>query len=200
MGAVFLSADAAHVVLRRLPRANAFLEEMKQGNIQRECREEICNYEEAREAFENNEKTRRFWEEYQRESSPTPGGFQSIVGGGNSLYLVLPLLLLLLLVAAVSITVWRCHVRKRSQRSPAIGQRDSALAVVSMDQWGQSYQPDPVYSGDDITPGQMSLADPPPSYEEAVGHMDVRVVADPPPQYDDIMRDYVSNAVIGQAK
>lgn len=30
---------------------------MKQGNIQRECREEICNYEEAREAFENDEKT-----------------------------------------------------------------------------------------------------------------------------------------------
>lgn len=35
------------------------LEEMKQGNIQRECREEICTYEEAREAFENDEKTVR---------------------------------------------------------------------------------------------------------------------------------------------
>lgn len=54
---VFLPADAAHSVLRRFPRANFFLEEMKQGNIQRECREEICNYEEAREAFENDEKT-----------------------------------------------------------------------------------------------------------------------------------------------
>lgn len=54
---VFLPADAAHSVLRRLRRANSFLEEMKQGNIQRECREEICTYEEAREAFENDEKT-----------------------------------------------------------------------------------------------------------------------------------------------
>ena len=54
---VFLPADAAHSVLRRLPRANNMLEEMKQGNIQRECREEICTYEEAREAFENDEKT-----------------------------------------------------------------------------------------------------------------------------------------------
>lgn len=35
------------------------LEELKQGNIQRECREEICTYEEAREAFENDEKTVR---------------------------------------------------------------------------------------------------------------------------------------------
>lgn len=32
---------------------------MKQGNIQRECREEVCTYEEAREAFENDEKTVR---------------------------------------------------------------------------------------------------------------------------------------------
>lgn len=56
---VFLPADAAHSVLRRLRRANSFLEEMKQGNIQRECREEICTYEEAREAFENDEKTVR---------------------------------------------------------------------------------------------------------------------------------------------
>lgn len=56
---MFLPADAAHSVLRRLRRANFLLEEMKQGNIQRECREEICTYEEAREAFENDEKTVR---------------------------------------------------------------------------------------------------------------------------------------------
>lgn len=56
---VFLPADAAHSVLRRLRRANFFLEEIKQGNIQRECREEKCTYEEAREAFENDEKTVR---------------------------------------------------------------------------------------------------------------------------------------------
>lgn len=56
---MFLPADAAHSVLRRLRRANFFLEEMKQGNIQRECREEVCTYEEAREAFENDEKTVR---------------------------------------------------------------------------------------------------------------------------------------------
>lgn len=57
LSTVFLPAETAHAVLRRFPRANFFLEEMKQGNIQRECREELCNYEEAREAFENDEKT-----------------------------------------------------------------------------------------------------------------------------------------------
>ena len=56
---VFLPADAAHSMLRRLRRANFLLEEIKQGNIQRECREEICTYEEAREAFENDERTVR---------------------------------------------------------------------------------------------------------------------------------------------
>lgn len=61
---VFLPADAAHSLLRRLRRANFLLEEMKQGNIQRECREEICTYEEAREAFENDEKTVRRRETY----------------------------------------------------------------------------------------------------------------------------------------
>ncbi|MEQ2228239.1 Transmembrane gamma-carboxyglutamic acid protein 1 [Ilyodon furcidens] len=59
MGSVFLPANSAHSVLRRLRRANSLLEEMKLGNIQRECREEVCTYEEAREAFENDEKTVR---------------------------------------------------------------------------------------------------------------------------------------------
>lgn len=54
---MFLPQSTAHSVLKRLRRANYLLEEVKQGNIQRECREEICSYEEAREAFENDEKT-----------------------------------------------------------------------------------------------------------------------------------------------
>lgn len=54
---VFLSEDKANSVLKRFPRANGFLEEIKQGNIERECQEELCSYEEAREAFENDEKT-----------------------------------------------------------------------------------------------------------------------------------------------
>uniref|UniRef100_A0A8K9XCT5 Gla domain-containing protein n=1 Tax=Oncorhynchus mykiss TaxID=8022 RepID=A0A8K9XCT5_ONCMY len=55
---LFLPSDLANTVLRRLRRDNGYLlEEIRQGNIQRECREEICTYEEAREAFENDEKT-----------------------------------------------------------------------------------------------------------------------------------------------
>ncbi|XP_010008207.1 PREDICTED: transmembrane gamma-carboxyglutamic acid protein 1-like, partial [Nestor notabilis] len=57
MDSVFLTEDKANSVLKRYPRANTFLEELKQGDIEHECREEICSYEEAREAFENEEKT-----------------------------------------------------------------------------------------------------------------------------------------------
>lgn len=56
---VFLPRDQAHRVLQRARRANSFLEEMKQGNLERECREEACSFEEAREVFEDKEKTVR---------------------------------------------------------------------------------------------------------------------------------------------
>lgn len=54
---VFLTGEKANSVLKRYPRANGLFEEIRQGNIDRECKEEICTFEEAREAFENTEKT-----------------------------------------------------------------------------------------------------------------------------------------------
>lgn len=56
---MFLPRDQAHRVLQRARRANSFLEEMKQGSLERECREEACSYEEAREVFEDTEQTVR---------------------------------------------------------------------------------------------------------------------------------------------
>uniref|UniRef100_A0AC11E440 Coagulation factor X n=1 Tax=Ovis aries TaxID=9940 RepID=A0AC11E440_SHEEP len=61
---LFLPRDQAHRVLQRARRANSFLEEMKQGNLERECREEACSFEEAREVFEDKEKTDEFWSIY----------------------------------------------------------------------------------------------------------------------------------------
>lgn len=55
--AVFLGARNAHSLLKRFPRANGFLEEIRQGTIERECMEEVCSYEEVKEVFENKEKT-----------------------------------------------------------------------------------------------------------------------------------------------
>ncbi|XP_053419987.1 coagulation factor X [Nycticebus coucang] len=71
---VFIDRERANNVLVRTRRANSFLEEMKKGNLERECVEETCSYEEAREVFEDNDKTNEFWNKYkdgdQCESSP----------------------------------------------------------------------------------------------------------------------------------
>lgn len=47
----------ANRFLQRTKRANSLFEEFKPGNIERECIEERCSKEEAREAFEDQEKT-----------------------------------------------------------------------------------------------------------------------------------------------
>ncbi|XP_032886197.1 coagulation factor IX isoform X1 [Amblyraja radiata] len=61
---VFLQNKDANDILQRQKRANSLFEEIKSGNIERECHEEKCSFEEAREAFENKEDTHEFWNEY----------------------------------------------------------------------------------------------------------------------------------------
>lgn len=52
---VFLSPSKANEVLIRWKRAGSYLlEELFEGNLEKECYEEICVYEEAREVFEND--------------------------------------------------------------------------------------------------------------------------------------------------
>ncbi|XP_037656056.1 coagulation factor X isoform X2 [Choloepus didactylus] len=71
---VFINRERANNVLERVRRANSFFEEMKKGNLERECLEETCSFEEAREVFEDNEQTNEFWNKYkdgdQCESNP----------------------------------------------------------------------------------------------------------------------------------
>ncbi|XP_076606529.1 coagulation factor IXb [Chaetodon auriga] len=66
LGAVFVSQQTATTVLLRKRRYNSgHLEEvLYKDNLERECREEICTMEEAREVFENDEKTMEFWAGY----------------------------------------------------------------------------------------------------------------------------------------
>ena len=57
---MFLPGSKANSVLPRWRRASSYLlEEILQGNLEKECYEEICNYEEAREVFENDAGTVR---------------------------------------------------------------------------------------------------------------------------------------------
>nr|XP_020639644.1 vitamin K-dependent protein Z [Pogona vitticeps] len=62
---VFLSSNKANEVMVRSKRARyMIIEEILQGSVERECLEERCTYEEAREAFEDIEKTNQFWSGY----------------------------------------------------------------------------------------------------------------------------------------
>ncbi|KAM9356680.1 coagulation factor IXa [Symphorus nematophorus] len=72
---VFLSGKAADNVLQRQKRYNTgVFEELLEGDLERECKEEVCDLEEAREVFEDDEKTMAFWVAYvdgnQCKSSP----------------------------------------------------------------------------------------------------------------------------------
>uniref|UniRef100_A0A8C0QM22 Gla domain-containing protein n=1 Tax=Chelonoidis abingdonii TaxID=106734 RepID=A0A8C0QM22_CHEAB len=59
---VFLGADAAQGFLgRRLLYNHWDFELVTPGNLERECLEEVCNYEEAREVFENDVATAEYW-------------------------------------------------------------------------------------------------------------------------------------------
>ncbi|GCC37580.1 hypothetical protein chiPu_0016084 [Chiloscyllium punctatum] len=61
---VFLNNQEAFSVLNRIRRANSFFEEAKVGNLERECIEEYCDFEEAREVFEDDQETDKFWKSY----------------------------------------------------------------------------------------------------------------------------------------
>ncbi|XP_028838679.1 coagulation factor IXb [Denticeps clupeoides] len=77
--AVFLPKQSADMILKRQKRYNTgHLEELMKDNLERECIEERCVLEEAREVFEDYEKTMEFWVSYvdgdQCESFPCQNG------------------------------------------------------------------------------------------------------------------------------
>ncbi|XP_023416401.1 growth arrest-specific protein 6 isoform X3 [Cavia porcellus] len=57
--------EAAQFLRPRQRRANQVFEEAKQGHLERECIEELCSQEEAREVFENDPETEYFYPRYQ---------------------------------------------------------------------------------------------------------------------------------------
>lgn len=73
---LLLASESSHTVLLRAREAAQFLrprqrrayqvfEEAKQGHLERECVEEVCSKEEAREVFENDPETDYFYPRYQ---------------------------------------------------------------------------------------------------------------------------------------
>lgn len=71
---VFVGEGEANSFLGRHLLFNRFdFEIFVPGNLERECYEEICNYEEAREVFENIPETDKFWKQYTQDQGQKPG-------------------------------------------------------------------------------------------------------------------------------
>ncbi|XP_063809532.1 transmembrane gamma-carboxyglutamic acid protein 1 [Pseudophryne corroboree] len=210
MDNVFLSEDQANSILKRYPRANSFLEEIKQGNIERECREELCSYEEAREAFENDERTKEFWKDYTRGH-----GDSNAEGSWYTFYIAFPLITVFFVILLVILLVWKCVFKKKAGRRTAYAPRDvrentaearndheggnhpqhSNVLCTVEDSFDRARPPSGFIDFDvrsDTLSAGFSNCDPPPSYEEATGERGVRVSepqrnpAEPPPQYEEI--------------
>ncbi|XP_023365830.1 transmembrane gamma-carboxyglutamic acid protein 4 [Otolemur garnettii] len=72
---VFTSKEEANFFIHRRLLYNRFdLELFTPGDLERECNEELCNYEEAREIFVDEDKTMTFWQEYSIKGPTTKSG------------------------------------------------------------------------------------------------------------------------------
>uniref|UniRef100_A0A4X2L7X3 Proline rich and Gla domain 2 n=2 Tax=Vombatus ursinus TaxID=29139 RepID=A0A4X2L7X3_VOMUR len=119
--AVFLGAPTAQSFLgsgpgpRRFPRANHWdLELLTPGNLERECWEEQCSWEEAQEVFEDRTLTDLFWENYPYNGKGGTGNGRVDVA---ALAVGLGAGLLVLLLAALG-TFWYLHKRRQLHQSP----------------------------------------------------------------------------------
>ncbi|KYO41332.1 coagulation factor VII [Alligator mississippiensis] len=77
LAAVFLKQKEANSLLQRQRRANTFLEELKSGSLERECIEELCSFEEAKEIFQDHTRTMQFWHIYTDSNQCDPNPCQN---------------------------------------------------------------------------------------------------------------------------
>ncbi|XP_070586030.1 transmembrane gamma-carboxyglutamic acid protein 2 isoform X2 [Erythrolamprus reginae] len=112
---VFLDATSASKFLSRKILYNHWdFELIVPDNLERECREEICNYEEAREVFEDDLKTKLFWEKYTRGEPRHPGiDVAGLVAG----LIAAMVSIVMFIIVAIYCIKYRAKERNRSRRN-----------------------------------------------------------------------------------
>ncbi|XP_037675843.1 transmembrane gamma-carboxyglutamic acid protein 2 [Choloepus didactylus] len=170
---VFLGSPGAQSFLsshRRIPRANHWdLELLTPGNLERECREERCSWEEAREVFEDNTLTERFWENY---SYNGKGGRGRVDVAGLAVGLTAGILLIVLAGLGA---FWYLHWRRRRHREPPCPQEAGLISPQSpLTSLGSPTSP--------LPPPPPGL----PTYEQALEASGVHDA--PPPPYTSLRR------------
>ncbi|XP_026520581.1 transmembrane gamma-carboxyglutamic acid protein 4 isoform X1 [Notechis scutatus] len=170
---VFILAEKANLFIGRHLLYNRFdFELITQGDLERECYEEQCNIEEAREIFRDSKKTMSFWYEYTLRSpgSKTDGkGAEKI----DVIGLLTGLIIIGVLLVILGLLIYYLCQRKCKPRLPGCrGCRSNNSSIVFQRQEEVSLNPVPP-----CTIGQIGL----PTYDQA---MALRENYDsPPPPY-----------------
>ncbi|KAM4703053.1 transmembrane gamma-carboxyglutamic acid protein 2 [Rhinophrynus dorsalis] len=111
---VFLDDNKANTFFVRKILYNSWdFELVTKGNLERECNEEVCNYEEARECFENDQLTKQFWDKYPHNGK---GGDSTSSPSVDVAGLVAGLIAAFILLVMVGILIMYC-VRYRAKES-----------------------------------------------------------------------------------
>lgn len=167
---IFLDPPRAQSFLeahRRVPRANHWdLELFTPGNLERECIEEKCSFEEAREYFEDITLTRHFWENYIHNGK---GGRARVDVAGLAVGLTSGILLIVLVGLGA---FWYLHWRQRhGQQHPCPQEAELISPLSSLG-----------------SPTPLPPLPPPglPTYEQALAASGVHDA--PPPPYTSLRR------------
>lgn len=173
-GEVFVNEGEANSFLGRHLLFNRFdFEIFVPGNLERECYEEICNYEEAREVFENIPDTDNFWKKYTEDQGQKPSRV-------DVTSLLIGLIAVAVVLVMVGLLAWYfCHGKGDESRASSIRMRprrsNASVIIRRLEEVSlQTVNPP-------LDPAQDTDAPGLPSYEQAIaksGQYDA-----PPPPY-----------------
>uniref|UniRef100_A0A3P8SGJ2 Proline rich Gla (G-carboxyglutamic acid) 4 (transmembrane) n=1 Tax=Amphiprion percula TaxID=161767 RepID=A0A3P8SGJ2_AMPPE len=172
---VFVDDGDANSFLGRHLLFNRFDFEMfVPGNLERECYEEVCNYEEAREVFENIPATNNFWREYTADKNKRPSRV-------DVTSLLVGLIVAGVAIIVIGLLVWYfCQGKCKDNRGGSVRRpRRSNASLIIRRLEEISLQPVHPPAG---PPAEEDL-DPPglPSYEQAIARSGPHDA--PPPPY-----------------
>ncbi|NXS57348.1 TMG4 protein, partial [Brachypteracias leptosomus] len=116
---VFTSEKEANLFIGRHLLNNRFdFEAFTADNLERECLEELCNYEEAREIFEDSDKTMEFWKDYSIKGPKIKTGNETLQKINVTGLLISLVAAGVLLVITVLFIFYCCKSRCKSRRPP----------------------------------------------------------------------------------
>ncbi|XP_007530166.1 transmembrane gamma-carboxyglutamic acid protein 4 [Erinaceus europaeus] len=181
---VFTSKEEANLFMQRHLLYNRFdLELFTPGDLERECKEEICNYEEAREIFVDEDKTMTFWQEYSvkgittkydedRKKIDVMGILTGIIAAG--------VFLVVLGLLAYYLCITKCNRQRHPGSSVAYTRRDRHAPSIIFRRPEEAFLSPPPPSVEDTDL---------PSYEQAMA-LTRKHSASPPPPYPGPMKGF----------